>query len=59
MYSYRIVLKYTSTDERLLHPSQWDWHGLLAERYDETVSFVSAEPTETPAGHIEYFTENE
>lgn len=57
MRSYRIVLEYTADDESMLHPSKWDWHDLLAERYDETVSFVSAEPIETPAGHIEYFKE--
>lgn len=55
MRSYRIVLEYTVNDERQQEPLTWDWHVLLAEREDETISCVSAEPIEVPAGHIEYF----
>lgn len=51
--SYRIVLEYTTDDMRTNHPILWDWHDLVAQNANETVSVVSVEMIDTPAGHVE------
>jgi hypothetical protein len=51
--SYRIVLEYTTDDMLTNHPDLWDWHDLVAQNANETVSVVNVETIETPAGHVE------
>jgi hypothetical protein len=53
MRSYRITIDYTDASRFRDRPDQWDWHSLLANDSDETISFVSAEPIPTPEGHKE------
>lgn len=53
MKSYRIVIEYSTTNYKQGHPSNWDWHDLLASNPDEAISLINVEAIPTPEGHLE------
>jgi hypothetical protein len=59
MRSYRIVLEYSTSlgTDSTGRPDLWDWHSLIAQDAQETVTVVDFRDIPLPDDHAEYFKE--